>query len=169
MRNTWNRRNTFDLLMSFDNMLSKWDLIMSEFRTMFLFSPFFTNIKLISRTFQTPYIYKDNLRYKYLPKLLITEERYNIAWTKYVHRYKKSEPWTRKILWLMYEYYNEEWWFKIVEDVSYENIWLRQIYENDLIWLDLIIDKFEKNSELELKQFVIPKIFIHNDNIYKIV
>ena len=52
---------------------------MSEFRTMFLFSPFFTNIKLISRTFQTPYIYKDNLRYKYLPKLLITEERYNIA------------------------------------------------------------------------------------------
>ena len=165
----FNRKNTFDLFMSLDNMLIREWVVLNDVLVRFIFIPFFNWEKVKQRHFQTNYIYKEWIDFKLISNYLVqTRKIKRKDW--YLVKYKTRKPWIRRILWLMYEYYNLEW-FKIVEDISYENIWLKQFYENWFYWLDFLIKKvwnFKENWQ-ELQKFSVPKIFIENDEIYEFV
>lgn len=135
----------------------------------FLFLPFFSNTKY-NWNFIAHYV--NDSDFKNLSAILtwytssFMKWTSNSKWLNYILRRRRKNVSAKKILWLMYDFYNKSW-FVEVEDISYENIWLRQIYENYLYSIEFNISitwKLTKN----LKKFLIPKIFIQNNNIYEL-
>lgn len=159
-----NRKNTFDLLVALDNMLIDEDFVLSDALKMFIFNPFYTESKINNNNFRCSYL----KTFRRIPDLLKNKKYYWIEWTRYFHTYKMAKPKERKILWLMYEYYLD-WWFKTVKDISYENIWLRQIYENNFHNINLNISIKDTLKWKELKKFIIPNIFIESNKIYEVI
>lgn len=161
---TWNRMETYNLLCAFEKLFTDENFIINDIMIKFIFLPFFSDSIKYNWNFRSDYL----RNFKIIPNLI---ENYNFYpvnnWYSIKYRFKK--PKARKILWLMYNFYNEVW-FKKVKDISYENIWLRQIYENNLSDLNMIIFSrdYNKNIDLGLKEFIIPEIFVHNEKIYEI-
>ena len=156
-RRVWNRKNTYNLLVAFDKILEKLELSQVDFN---IFMPHLVNwYKIRDNNFNCLYI--EDYELKNIAHFTTIEKIDNI-W-KYVRKRITKPLRTRKILWLTYKNFLEEWFIE-VEDISYENIILRQIFE--LCWHPDI--KKSHPMWIETQKFIIPKKFVHNQYLYNI-